>query len=89
MLRREMGEHWIMSGDFSCELCMKTFKFKSALEFHFDVTHNCVTYMCKICENSKENLQKGLIYTYFELLDHTYKFHDTSIYKILDNLNIY
>lgn len=77
-----------MNEDLTCKLCMKKFKFQIAREFHFDVIHNFSFYMCKICENTKDSPQKGFSYTYFELLDHTYKYHNENPYIILDYLNI-
>ena len=73
----------------TCKLCMETFKFQLAREFHFDVIHNFCMYMCKYCENSEDQEQKGITYSYFELLDHIYSFHGKNPYTVLNYLNIF
>ena len=78
-----------MNEEQTCKLCMKKFKFQIAREFYFDVIYNFSFYMCNICEATEDAIQKGFSYTYFELLDHKYKFHNRNPYKTLDYLNIY
>ena len=50
---------------------------------------NCHAYMSKICEKGEEAQYKGLLYTYFELLDHNITFHGDNPYILLNHLNIY
>lgn len=83
------GLPYTMNEELTCKLCMKTFKFQIAREFHFDVIHNFCMYMCKYCENSEDQEQKGITYSYFELLDHIYSFHGTNPYSVLSYLNIF
>lgn len=78
-----------MNEELTCKLCMKTFRFQIAREFHFDVVHNFRMYMCKNCENSENWEDRGFTYTYFELLDHIYKCHEENPYMILKYLNIF
>ena len=68
---------------------MKTFKFQFAREVHFDIVHNFCMYMCKLCEKGEDPEQKGIKYSYFELLDHGYSFHEKNPYIILKYLNIF
>ena len=61
---------------------MKTFKFQFAREVHFDIVHNFCMYMCKLCEKGEDPEQKGIKYSYFELLDHSYSFlHHIKVFK--------
>ena len=83
------GLSYTMNEELTCKLCMKTFKFQIAREFHFDVIHNFCMYMCKYCENSEDQEQKGITYSYFELLDHIYSFHGKNPYTVLSYLNIF
>ena len=76
-----------MKEDLTCNLCMKTFKFQFAREVHFDIVHNFCMYMCKLCEKGEDPEQKGIKYSYFELLDHSYSFHEKNPYVILKYLN--
>ncbi len=78
-----------MNEELTCKLCMKTFRFQIAREFHFDVVHNFRMYMCKNCENSGNWEDRGFTYTYFELLDHIYNCHEENPYMILKYLNIF
>lgn len=78
-----------MNEELTCKLCMKTFRFQIAREFHFDVVHNFRMCMCKNCENSENWEDRGFTYTYFELLDHIYNCHEENPYMILKYLNIF
>ena len=76
-----------MNEELTCKLCVKTFRFQFAREFHFDVVHNYHVYMCQSCEENSENWEvKGFTYTYFELLDHIYKCHEENPYTLLNQL---
>ena len=50
---------------------MKRFIFQIEKTFDFDMVHNFhYSYKFEKCENSEDREDKGVIYTYFELLDH-------------------
>ena len=78
-----------MNDELLCKICHIKFYFQLAREFHFDIVHNCHAYMSKICEKSEEAQYKGLLYTYFELLDHNITKHGDNPYILLNHLNIY
>ena len=79
-----------MNEELTCKLCVKTFRFQIAIEFHFDVVHNYHVYMCQSCEENSENWEvKGFTYTYFELLDHIYKCHEENPNTLFNQLNIF
>ena len=76
-----------MDRKLSCKICGKKFKFRFAKEFHLDVVHNIQMYMCNVCDHSEDT---HYTYSYLELLDHNYKFHNSSDpYIVLSYLNIY
>ena len=71
----------------SVSFCEKIYIFKFEKEYHVDVVHYYHVYMCHTCENSENWEDKGITYTYFELLDHIYKCHKETPYRLSNQLN--
>ena len=80
---------YIMNRALLCKVCRKKFNFQLAREFHCDIIHDIHIYMCKICDNIKESQYRGIQYSYFQLLDHIYNFHDSNPYILIQYLNLF
>ena len=77
-----------MNRALSCKVCRKKFNFQPAREFNCDIIHDININMCKICDNIKESQYRGIQYSYFQLLDHIYDFHDSNPYTLIQYLSL-
>lgn len=74
-------------GNFKCNICDKSFKYKIVRDFHLDVSHNITYYQCSKCdENNFENFHHESL---IELYDHLYSFHGENNYEVLFLVNIF
>lgn len=76
-----------MTEDLSCSLCNKFFISQLVKEFHFYAVLNFKYYKCDICGKVISDLLEVNIF--HNLFHHLYKYHDISVYVILDYLNLF
>ena len=68
------------------KLCNKIFISQLVKEFHFDAVHNFKYYKCDICGKVISDLLE--LNNFHNLFHHLYKYHDTTVYGVLNYLNL-